>query len=167
MGHLGAQRHRLRDADRQASISRTDRSGIRRELRRRRRHHAVYAANGAAGLCRPALQSCTVPQSCGTPTGRRRLPLRHRTGARVTAPRRPSRFATTRWTIVNAAARPADERASAALTQLCEIYWPPLYGYLRGRGYSAEQAQDLTQGFFLRVLETQAIRAADPARGRF
>jgi len=85
----------------------------------------------------------------------------------VTAPRRPSRFATTRWTIVNAAARPADERASAALTQLCEIYWPPLYGYLRGRGYSAEQAQDLTQGFFLRVLETQAIRAADPARGRF
>ncbi|MDQ3348059.1 MAG: sigma-70 family RNA polymerase sigma factor [Acidobacteriota bacterium] len=85
----------------------------------------------------------------------------------MTAPRRPSRFATTRWTMVNAAARPADERASAALTELCEIYWPPLYGYLRGRGYSAEQAQDLTQGFFVRVLETQAIRAADPARGRF
>jgi RNA polymerase sigma factor (sigma-70 family) len=69
--------------------------------------------------------------------------------------------------MVNAAARPADERASAALTELCESYWPPLYGYLRGRGYSAEEAQDLTQGFFVHVLETQAIRVADPARGRF
>jgi RNA polymerase sigma factor (sigma-70 family) len=85
----------------------------------------------------------------------------------VTVPRQPSRFATTRWTMVNAAGQRADERASAALTELCEIYWPPLYGYLRGRGYPAEQAQDLTQGFFVRLLETQAIRAADPARGRF
>ncbi len=80
---------------------------------------------------------------------------------------RPERFATTRWTMVNAAGGTADDRASAALAELCEIYWPPLYGYLRGRGYRAEVAQDLTQGFFARLLQTQAIRSADPARGRF
>jgi RNA polymerase sigma factor (sigma-70 family) len=80
---------------------------------------------------------------------------------------RPRAFATTRWTIVNAAGRPTDEHASAALAELCEIYWPPLYGYLRGRGYSAEEAKDLTQGFFARLLETQGIRSADPTRGRF
>lgn len=80
---------------------------------------------------------------------------------------RPGAFATTRWTVVNAAGGAGDGRASAALAELCEIYWPPLYGYLRGRGYRAEEAQDLTQGFFARLLETQAIRSADPARGRF
>jgi RNA polymerase sigma-70 factor (ECF subfamily) len=69
--------------------------------------------------------------------------------------------------MVNAAGRTRDDRASAALSELCEIYWPPLYGYLRGRGYRAEQAEDLTQGFFARLLETQAIRSADPTRGRF
>lgn len=69
--------------------------------------------------------------------------------------------------MVNAAGRTKDDRASAALAELCEIYWPPLYGYLRGRGYPAEEAQDLTQGFFARLLETQAIRSADPTRGRF
>lgn len=69
--------------------------------------------------------------------------------------------------MVNAAGRTRDDRASAALAELCEIYWPPLYGYLRRRGYRADEAQDLTQGFFARLLETQAIRAADPARGRF
>ncbi len=69
--------------------------------------------------------------------------------------------------MVNAAGRTRDDRASAALAELCEIYWPPLYGYLRGRGYPAEEAQDLTQGFFARLLETQAIRSADPTRGRF
>jgi RNA polymerase sigma factor (sigma-70 family) len=85
----------------------------------------------------------------------------------VTDGPRPGAFATTRWTVVNAAGGTGDGRASAALAELCEIYWPPLYGYLRGRGYRAEEAQDLTQGFFARLLETQAIRSADPARGRF
>ena len=82
------------------------------------------------------------------------------------APRRGA-FTTTRWTVVNAAGGAGDDRASAALAELCEIYWPPLYDYLRGRGHRAEEAQDLTQGFFARLLETQAIRSADPARGRF
>jgi RNA polymerase sigma factor (sigma-70 family) len=64
----------------------------------------------------------------------------------------------------------ADESSAAAdqaLTTLCETYWYPLYAFLRGRGRSVEDAQDLTQAFFARVLEKQALRQADPARGRF
>lgn len=76
------------------------------------------------------------------------------------------RFVTTRWTLVNAA---GDESRAAgdALAQLCQAYWPPLYAYLRRRGHDQEEAQDLTQGFFVRLLERRDIRAADPARGRF
>ena len=54
-----------------------------------------------------------------------------------------------------------------ALATLCETYWYPLYAFLRSRHYSAEDAQDLTQAFFARLLEKQTIRQADPARGRF
>jgi RNA polymerase sigma-70 factor (ECF subfamily) len=50
---------------------------------------------------------------------------------------------------------------------LCEIYWYPLYAFLRRQGHSAEDAQDLTQGFFARVLEKDALSHVDPARGRF
>ena len=83
------------------------------------------------------------------------------------APHRGGRFATTRWSIVAAAGHASDPGAAHALEELCQVYWPPLYGYLRGRGHSAEEAQDLTQGFFARMLETGGISAADPARGRF
>jgi RNA polymerase sigma factor (sigma-70 family) len=54
-----------------------------------------------------------------------------------------------------------------ALATLCETYWYPLYAFLRSRNYSADDAQDLTQAFFARLLEKQTIRQADPARGRF
>ena len=77
------------------------------------------------------------------------------------------RFATTRWTMVKAAGHRSNASADAALAQLCQIYWAPLYGYLRGRGYTSDIAQDLTQGFFARLLERHSIRTADPARGRF
>jgi RNA polymerase sigma-70 factor (ECF subfamily) len=69
--------------------------------------------------------------------------------------------------MVNAAGRPSGSNATRALDELCQTYWPPLYGYLRGRGYGREASQDLTQGFFARLLETRSIRTADPARGRF
>ena len=57
--------------------------------------------------------------------------------------------------------------AREALTTLCEAYWYPLYGFLRGRGHSPADAEDLTQAFFALLLEKQVIRQADPARGRF
>ncbi len=78
-----------------------------------------------------------------------------------------SQFPTTRWTLVVAAGDPRPKEARPALVSLCENYWYPLYAYLRRRGYSADQAQDLTQEFFLRVLEGRYLDRADPAKGRF
>ena len=76
-------------------------------------------------------------------------------------------FATTRWSLVLAAGTEGSSGAHEALTTLCETYWFPLYAFLRSRGYDAENAQDLTQAFFARLLEKHSISQADPARGRF
>ena len=78
-----------------------------------------------------------------------------------------SRFPTTRWTLVVAAGAPDRKEARSALVSLCEGYWYPLYAYLRRRGYPADQAQDLTQDFFMRVLEGKYLDRADPEKGRF
>src|SRR5208282_5802991 len=79
----------------------------------------------------------------------------------------PSQFPTTRWTLVVAAADPQRKDARSALVSLCEGYWYPLYVYLRRRGYPADQAQDLTQEFFIRLLEGRYLDRADPEKGRF
>jgi RNA polymerase sigma factor (sigma-70 family) len=78
-----------------------------------------------------------------------------------------SQFPTTRWTLVIAAGDPHRKEARSALVSLCENYWYPLYAYLRRRGYPADQAQDLTQEFFIRVLEGRYLDRADPEKGRF
>jgi RNA polymerase sigma-70 factor (ECF subfamily) len=78
-----------------------------------------------------------------------------------------SDFPTTRWTLVIAAADPQRKEARSALVSLCEGYWYPLYAYVRRRGYPADQAQDLTQQFFMRVLEGRYLDRADPEKGRF
>ena len=79
----------------------------------------------------------------------------------------PSQFPTTRWSLVLAAGDPHREEARSALVSLCENYWYPLFAYLRRRGYPPDQAQDLTQEFFLRVLEGRYVDRADPQKGRF
>ena len=79
----------------------------------------------------------------------------------------PSQFPTTRWTLVVAAGDPQRKEARSALVSLCEGYWYPLYAYLRRRGYPADQAQDLTQEFFIRILEGRYLDRADPEKGRF
>ena len=76
-------------------------------------------------------------------------------------------FATTRWTLVLDARGPLTPKAQEALAVLCDLYWYPLYAYLRRRGHSADDAQDLTQGFFTRLLEKGSLPAADRSRGRF
>ena len=75
-------------------------------------------------------------------------------------------FVTTRWSLVIAAASESAVR-DAAVARLCETYWYPLYAHLRSRGTSAADAEDLVQAFFLRVLQKDALRQADPTRGRF
>jgi RNA polymerase sigma-70 factor (ECF subfamily) len=57
--------------------------------------------------------------------------------------------------------------ARTALEALCKAYWYPLYAFVRYRGYSSEEAQDLTQSFFVRIIETHGFASADPERGRF
>src|ERR1700747_2601897 len=79
----------------------------------------------------------------------------------------PYQFPTTRWTLVVDAGDPHRKEARAALVDLCENYWYPLYAYLRRRGYQADEAQDLTQEFFIRVLEGRYLDRADPEKGRF
>jgi RNA polymerase sigma-70 factor (ECF subfamily) len=76
-------------------------------------------------------------------------------------------FATTHWSVVLATANEDSPQATAALEQLCRTYWHPLYVYVRRRGHSPEDAQDLTQQFFALFLQKQYFRLADRARGRF
>lgn len=76
-------------------------------------------------------------------------------------------FATTRWSIVVAAGRRSNPNAEAALAGLCECYWMPLYEFARRRGYSSTSAADLTQAFFVCLLEKDYLQSADPERGRF
>jgi RNA polymerase sigma-70 factor (ECF subfamily) len=79
----------------------------------------------------------------------------------------PSQFPTTRWTLVVSAGDPNRKEARSALAYLCENYWYPLYAYLRRRGYPVDQAQDLTQEFFMRLLEGRYLDRADQEKGRF
>jgi RNA polymerase sigma factor (sigma-70 family) len=82
-------------------------------------------------------------------------------------PARRERFATTQWSIVVSAGAGHASEAGRALTTLCEDYWFPLYAFVRRAGYSAEDAQDLTQEFFARLLAKNFLAVADRRRGRF
>ena len=78
-------------------------------------------------------------------------------------------FPSTHWSVVLAAgqgqAKP--ETAGAALAQLCQVYWAPLYGFVRSRGHTIHDAQDLTQSFFAYVLERKVYARVDRRKGRF
>ena len=77
------------------------------------------------------------------------------------------RFATTRWSMVVEAGRQSSPKAAEALATLCGMYWFPLYAYVRRQGHSVDDAQDLTQAFFVHLLDKQTLRVADRERGRF
>jgi hypothetical protein len=90
------------------------------------------------------------------------------------APRREAEsrdnlFVSTRWTMVLKAGDSATTSAHtlSALSELCQIYWRPLYVFLRKQGYGREDAQDLTQGFFAHLIETRGYARADREKGRF
>ena len=76
-------------------------------------------------------------------------------------------FHTTHWSLVVSAAEEGGEASQAALADLCQTYWYPVYAFIRRRGHSAEDARDLAQEFFATLLEKGYLADADPARGRF
>jgi RNA polymerase sigma-70 factor (ECF subfamily) len=83
--------------------------------------------------------------------------------------REPRQFATTRWSLILSAANSQGEeqQARAALEELCRTYWRPIFSFVCRHGYSMEDAQDLTQDFFVKILEPGWVRHADPDRGKF
>ena len=78
-------------------------------------------------------------------------------------------FIATQWSVIVAAGKTQAEPeiASAALAQLCQTYWPPLYTYVRSRGHAVHDAQDLTQGFFAYLIEHKIYLRADRQLGKF
>ncbi len=76
-------------------------------------------------------------------------------------------FSPTHWSVVLAAAEGQSAAACSAREDLCRNYWYPLYAYVRRRGYSPEDAQDLTQEFFARLLANHGLRTVSPLKGKF
>ena len=78
-----------------------------------------------------------------------------------------SPFERTQWTLIRRAADAASDEAQSALEALCRSYWQPLYAYLRRRRFNKEEAEDLTQGFFTRLLDKNYLAAVDRRKGKF
>jgi RNA polymerase sigma factor (sigma-70 family) len=76
-------------------------------------------------------------------------------------------FATTHWTAVLTAGRGSSPQADVALEELCRTYWFPLYAYVRRQGHTREDAEDLTQGFFARLLEKNYLEGVSSDKGKF
>ena len=76
-------------------------------------------------------------------------------------------FRPTRWSVVLLSAQSKAPESRAALAALCRLYWYPLYAFVRQRGYNPEDAQDLTQGFFLHLFDHKALARVDPLKGKF
>ena len=76
-------------------------------------------------------------------------------------------FVTTRWSVVLAAGLSTSAESEQALSYLCRAYWYPLYAFVRRQGHSPEDAEDLTQGFFARLLEKKALGVVEQEKGKF
>jgi RNA polymerase sigma factor (sigma-70 family) len=81
----------------------------------------------------------------------------------------PREFVTTRWSLILSAANlgTEEQKAREALAELCRTYWRPIFLFVRARGYAIEDAQDLTQDFFVTILRNNWLQNADRNRGRF
>jgi RNA polymerase sigma-70 factor (ECF subfamily) len=107
-----------------------------------------------------------------TPDGRtdragRPIPGADAMAQTVPEPSRGWRFPTTQWSCIIQAGSGDEERAREALARLCHGYWYPLYAFVRRRRHDADEAMDLVQGYFARLLEKGVLAAADRSRGRF
>jgi RNA polymerase sigma-70 factor (ECF subfamily) len=80
---------------------------------------------------------------------------------------RNDRFPSTQWNLVLIAGEGSSEESREALATLFRVYWYPLYAFVRREGYDSDEAKDLTQAFFTRLLEKRALKDCDQDRGRF
>jgi RNA polymerase sigma-70 factor (ECF subfamily) len=91
-----------------------------------------------------------------------------RDSSAVESPGALTHFVTTRWSLIRQRWSPQEgTEVDPGLAQLCQIYWRPIFTFIYRRGYTAADAQDLTQDFFLMVMEGSFLQSADPKRGRF
>jgi RNA polymerase sigma factor (sigma-70 family) len=91
-----------------------------------------------------------------------------RAASAVESPGALTHFVTTRWSLIRQrVARGAPSQVDPGLAQICQIYWRPIFTYIFRHGHSAADAQDLTQDFFLMIMEGNIHKSADPERGRF
>ncbi|MCP5535895.1 MAG: sigma-70 family RNA polymerase sigma factor [Akkermansiaceae bacterium] len=77
-----------------------------------------------------------------------------------------AQFHTTQWTLLKRISEGSDEESTKALEVVCKQYWPPLYAYVRRKGYSPDDAEDVVQSFFMRLLENDSFAMASVDRGR-
>src|SRR5688500_15287378 len=85
----------------------------------------------------------------------------------LTQPPRGEWFATTHWSVVLCAKNGGSTMANEALEKLCHAYWPPLYAFIRREGYDDSEAKDLTQEFFLKLIERDYLQHLRHQRGKF
>ena len=85
----------------------------------------------------------------------------------ASSPNRAEHFATTHWSVVLTAGHGECQKAEAALERLCRAYWYPLYAFVRRLGHASDDAQDLTQAFFVHLLESELVSKAQPEKGKF
>ena len=94
-------------------------------------------------------------------------PMQSTDGKHDSLPQGTAQFAVTHWSVVLAAGGSDSTQAHDALERLCKTYWFPIYAFVRRQGHTPHDAQDLTQGFFTRLLERNYLADADRSKGRF
>ena len=77
------------------------------------------------------------------------------------------RFQSTRWSVVLVSAKSQAPGSKEAFADLCQLYWYPLYAFIRYRGHAPEDAQDLVQGFFLHLIEHKTLSRVERSKGKF
>jgi RNA polymerase sigma factor (sigma-70 family) len=91
-----------------------------------------------------------------------------RKSSAVERPGALAHFVTTRWSLLRQRLSPEDHtEVDPGLVQLCQTYWRPIFSFICRRGYTQADAQDLTQDFFVRMMEANFLQSVDPKRGRF
>jgi RNA polymerase sigma-70 factor (ECF subfamily) len=135
----------------------------RRRLRQRFRELLEAAVQAIASCWRSLVFARANCQPAGSMAGEV-----HDSSDEVRSPRTGAAFGATRWSLVLAARAQSSAEADAALARLCELYWYPVYAFLRRqRGRSPQDAEDLTQGFFTHVLRREWLKNVGPEKGRF